>query len=148
MTSKPTGQPMNVTEAVREAAWQIVDLLEDRQATWVRIELEIAWSGPTLRRAARALKLAGVVAFDRKAGMWSHVEGVEVPVSLWPRHVLVEAHSRLRSQIFKALRAIDGEYAWAKEHPESWTGPALARAMQLVCENIGVPLDAKAWGEP
>ncbi len=134
------------TEAIREAAWQLVDLLEDSQATWVQIEIAIAWSGPTLRRAVRALKLAGVVAFDRKTGVWSRVEDVEVPASLWPRHALVEAHERLRSQILKALRAIDGEYVAAKEHPESWTGPALARAMQLVCVNIGVPLDRKAWG--
>jgi hypothetical protein len=141
------------TEAVREVAWQIVDLLEYSPASWVKIEIELARSGPTLRRAARALKLAGVVSFDRKAGVWSRVEEVEVPASLWPRHALVEARERehgslLRSQIFKALRAIHGEYDAVKGHPESWAGPTLARAMQLVCENIGVPLDPKAWDQP
>lgn len=79
------------TEAIREAAWQLVDLLDYGQASWAQIEQEIPWSGPTLRRAAAALGRAGVVTFDRKTGMWSRVEEVEVPPNLWPRHALVEA---------------------------------------------------------
>ena len=133
------------TEEVREAAWQIVDMLEYRSATWVQIEMALARSGPTLRRAARALKLAGVICYDRKANVWSLVGDVEMPASLWPRHALLEARSRERAQIFKALRAIHGEYDKAKKNPESWAGAALARAMQLVCDHIGVPLNQKAW---
>jgi hypothetical protein len=82
------------TESVREAAWQIVDLLDYGQASWVKIEQQIPWSGPTLRRAAAALGRAGVVTFDRKTGMWSRVEDVEVPASLWPRHALIDALGR------------------------------------------------------
>ena len=147
-SSAPETTVPETTEEVREAAWKIVDLLEYRSASWVQLEMELARSGPTLRRAARALKLAGVICYDRKSNAWSLVEDVEMPASLWPRHALLEARSRERAQIFRALRAIYGEYEKAKENRESWAGPALARAMQLVCDQIGVPLSPKAWGEP
>ncbi len=83
--------PNKTTEAVREAVWQLVDLLDYGQASWAQIEQQLPWSGPTLRRAAAALGRAGVVTFDRQTGMWSRVEEVDVPPSLWPRHALIEA---------------------------------------------------------
>jgi hypothetical protein len=84
------------TEVVREAAWQIVDLLEYGPATWEQIKADLGRSGPTMRRAARVLRVADVVAFDRKAGLWFRVEDVELPASLLPRHALVEARQQER----------------------------------------------------
>ena len=106
MPDQNTTEP-ETTEAIREAAWKLVDLLEYGQARWTKIELEIAWSGPTLRRAAAALGRVGVVAFDRQTGMWSRVEEVEVPASLWPRHALIEAVASMQAEKQSAERVVD-----------------------------------------
>jgi len=91
------------SEVVREAAWQIVDLLEYGPATWVQIKADLGRSGPTMRRAARVLRVADVVAFDRKAGLWFRVEDVELPASLLPRHALVEARQQEHDLLVEAF---------------------------------------------
>jgi len=136
------------TEAVLEAAWTIVEVLGDRSMRWVDIAAETEWSDPTLRRASGLLQRAGVIYLDPSAGKWSRVDSVEIPVELLPRSALVKEHQRLQEGIKKALLSIHGEYLKAKQSdPDGWSGPAFARAMQLVCDSVGVPLDPASWGQ-
>jgi hypothetical protein len=150
-TSTPVGP--ETTESVRKAAWLIVDELKYSQLNWpqlvIRVVDKVALSESTMRRASRALRIAGVIAFDREVGMWSRVEDVEVPASLWPRHILLKEQERDRAGLLKGLRLVHDEYLKAKAgNPDDWSAPAFARAMQLVCESVGLPLDRAAWGEP
>ena len=136
------------TEAVLEAALAIADSLDYRPMKWVDIAVDTEWSDPTLRRASRLLQLAGVITFDRDSGLWSRVDSVEIPVELLPRSALVKEHQHLQEGIKKALLSIHGEYLKAKQNePDAWSGPAFARAMQLVCDSVGVPLDPASWGQ-
>jgi len=136
------------TEAVLEAAWTIVEVLGDRSMRWVDIAAETEWSDPTLRRASGLLQRAGVIYLDPSAGKWSRVRGVEIPAELLPRAALVKEHQRLQEGIKKALLSIHGEYLKAKQNePDAWSGSAFARAMQLVCDSVGVPLDPASWGQ-
>jgi hypothetical protein len=151
----PTSTPVvpETTESVRKAAWLIVDELKYSQLNWpqlvIRVVDKVALSESTMRRASRALRIAGVIAFDREVGMWSRVEDVEVPASLWPRHILLKEQERDRAGLLKGLRLVHDEYLKAKAgNPDDWSAPAFARAMQLVCESVGLPLDRAAWGEP
>ena len=119
MPDQNTAEPEapSTTETVREAAWQIVDLLEYGQESWAKIEQQLPCSGPTLRRASKALKRAGVVAFDRQTGMWSRVEEVDVPASLWPRHALIEAVASMQASKQSEERGVDPREAERVEVP-------------------------------
>jgi Mn-dependent DtxR family transcriptional regulator len=136
------------TEAVLEAAWTIVEILSDGALRWVDLAAQTEWSDPTLRRASGLLQRAGIIYLDPSAGKWSRVDGVEIPAELLPRSALVKEHQRMQEGIKKALLSIHGEYLKAKQNePDAWSGPAFARAMQLVCDRVGVPLDPASWGQ-
>jgi hypothetical protein len=90
------------TEAVREAALAIVQVLGDRSMRWVDLAAETGWSDPTLRRASGLLQRAGVIALDRDAVKWSRVAGVEIPAELLPRFALVLELNERRAAAHKA----------------------------------------------
>ena len=134
------------TEAVLEAVWAIVEVLGDRSMRWVDLAAKTGWSDPTLRRASGLLQRAGVIVLDRYAVKWSRVQGVEIPAQLLPRFALVRELNERRASAHKALRLVHDEYVRAKtDQPDSWSGPAFARALQLFCEGLGVPLEPASW---
>jgi hypothetical protein len=99
LSGGPRAVTDNGTEAVREAAWEIIDILDHGAMTWAQIASEASkWSEPTLRRACRHLKAVGAVVFFRNHGLWARVDGVAIPPRLWPHAALLAAVLELQGK--------------------------------------------------
>jgi hypothetical protein len=111
------------TEAVREAAWEIADILDCGPLSWAAFCCETEVSDSTLRRASRLLGLAGVICYDRVTDRWSRVGGIEIPAELLPRSALVLELNMRRATARQGSAQAADRFSVARAAMDALTGP-------------------------